>query len=238
MRLPLPALAGVFLVSGLVAAIAQDGYADLPYPGDEKSGLYVGLRGSLAFRGRDGAITVPTTPASTALRGSHDTGYGAAIVLGGHLPAGFKTELEGSWRHRPYNSMTLGGVTTAASGFRDVGAVMGNLLWEAPLPEYTGLPIRPFIGGGAGLAYTQTRLSDNPTSTNIYLGSSSDWRFAWQAMAGFKVDVAPGARLTAAYRYMEVNGARSSCGTGGAPTLTCRRNTIDQGVDLGVEIDL
>lgn len=53
-----------------------------------------------------------------------------------------------------------------------------------------------------------------------------------------KVDVAPGARLTAAYRYMQINGVRSACGTGGAPAMTCRRNTIDQGVDLGVELDL
>ena len=232
------ALAGFFLVSGLAAAIAQDGYENLPYPGDGDTGLYVALRGSLAFRGKDGAVSVPTTPTATDLRGSHDTGYGGSLVLGGHLPEGFKVELEGSWRHRPYDSMTLAGVTTAASGFRDTGALMGNLIWEAPLPEYTGLPIRPFIGGGAGLAYTQTRLTDVPASTNIYLGSSSDLRFAWQAMAGLKVDVAPGARLTAAYRYMQVNGARSACGTGGAPTMTCRRDAIDQGVDLGLELDL
>jgi opacity protein-like surface antigen len=242
MRLPIPAFAGLFLVCGLAAAIApaiaQDPYANLPYPGEADTGLYIGLRGSMAFRGKDGAISVPTAPTPTALRGSHDTGYGGAIVLGGHLPEGFKVELEGSWRHRPYDSKTLGGITTAATGFRDTGAVMGNLLWEAPLPEYTGLPIRPFIGGGAGLAYTEARLSDNPTSTNRYLASSSDWRFAWQAMAGFKVDVAPGARLTAAYRYMQINGVRSACGTGGAPTMSCRRNAIDQGVDLGVELDL
>ena len=237
MRLPIPVIAGIFLVSGLAAAIAQDPYADLPYPGDSETGLYVGLRGSLAFRGQDGAVSVPTAPTPTALRGSHDTGYGGAIVLGGHLPYGFKAELEGSWRHRPYNSLTLAGVTAPASGFRDVGAVMGNLIWEVPLAEQTGLPIRPFIGGGAGLAYAQTRLSDNPASTNLYLASSSDWRFAWQGMAGFKVDVAPGARLTAAYRYMEINGVRSACGTGGAPTMSCRRNAIDQGVDFGIELD-
>jgi len=231
------ALAGLAMAFGLAAAVAQgDGYGYLPYPGDAESGLYVGLRGSMAFRGKDGAVTVPeATP--VALRGSHDTGYGGAVVLGGRLPYGFNAELEGTWRHRPYETMTMGGVTTAASGFRDTGAVMGNIFWEAPLHEY-GLPMTPFIGGGAGLAYTQTRLSDNPASTNLYLASSSDWRFAWQGLAGFKVDVAPGARLTAAYRYMQVNGARSACGTGGAPTLSCRRDTVDQGVDIGVELDL
>jgi opacity protein-like surface antigen len=125
----------------------------------------------------------------------------------------------------------MGGVVTAASGFRDTGALMGNLTWEAPLHEY-GLPITRFISGGAGLAYTQNRLTDVPASTNLYLASSSDIRFTWQGLAGLKMDVAPGARLTAAYRYMQVNGVRSACGTGGAATLTCRRDTVDQGCGL------
>ena len=82
MRLSTAALAGFAAAFGLAAAIAQDdGYGYLPYPGDEQSGLYVGLRGSMAFRGKDGAITVPDTPPA-ALRGSHDTGYGGAIALG------------------------------------------------------------------------------------------------------------------------------------------------------------
>ena len=76
MRPSSAALAGFFLDSGLAAAIAQDGYENLPYPGEADSGLYVGLRGSLALRGKDGAVSVPTAPAATALRGSHATGYG------------------------------------------------------------------------------------------------------------------------------------------------------------------
>lgn len=230
-------LAGIVLAGGMAAAVAQgDGYGYLPYPGDENSGVYVGLRGSMAFRGKDGAVTVPDTPPA-ALRGSHDTGYGGSIVVGGRMPYGFNAELEGVWRSRPYDAKTLNGVAAAASGFRDTGAVMGNIVWEAPLHEY-GIPVTPFIGGGAGIAYTQARLTDSPASTNRYLASSSDWRLAWQGLAGFKVDVAPGARLTAAYRYMQVNGARSACGTAGAPTFSCRRDTVDQGVDVGVELDL
>jgi opacity protein-like surface antigen len=233
------ALAGLFLATGFAAALAQDdGYGYLPYPGDGEgnSGLYAGLRGSMAFRGKDGATTVP--PAATALRGSHDTGYGGALVLGAHLPYGFKAEAEGLFRHRPYETMTLGGTTTTASGFRDTGAVMGNLLWEVPLAEYAGLPIRPFIGGGAGMAYTRSRLNDNPAGANTYL-QASGWRFAYQGLAGFKVDVAPGARMTAMYRYFQTDNIRSRCGTTGAPTQTCvTPKTVDQGVDVGLELDL
>ncbi len=229
-------LTGLVLAGGMAAAIAQgDGYGYLPYPGQEKSGVYVALRGSMAFRSGD-RVTVPSAP-PVALRGAQDVGVGGAIAVGTKLPYGFNAELEGVWRHRSYTDVTRNGVTTPASGLRDTGAVMANIVWEAPLHEY-GIPLTPFIGGGAGVAYTQTRLSDNPTSTNMYLASSSDMRLAWQGLAGVKLDVAPGARLTAAYRYMQVNGARSACGNGGAATLTCRRDTVDQGVDFGLELDL
>jgi opacity protein-like surface antigen len=241
MRLSAIALTGIFLASGLAAAIAQDGYENLPYPGDNDSGLYAGLRGSLAFRGKDGATTVPAAPpaipAAAALRGSHDTGYGGSLMLGAHLPYGFSAELEGLFRRRPHNSFTLAGVTAPASGFRDTAAMMGNLLWEVPFEE-TGLSIRPFLGAGAGMAYTHSRLNSDPILGNTYQ-QASDWRFAWQALAGLKFDVAPGARVTAAYRYFQTDNIRSNCGTGGAPTQTCvTPKTADQGVDFGLEVDL
>lgn len=235
-------LAGLFLAGGLAAAIAQDdGYGNLPYPGDDASNLYVGLRGSLAFRGKDGATTVPAAPpaipAAVALRGSHDTGYGGSLVLGAHLPYGFKTELEGLFRRNPTSSINLGGTIIPATGFRDTAAVMGNLLWEVPFEE-TGLPVRPFLGAGAGMAYTHSRLNSDPILGNTYQ-QASDWRFAWQALAGVKFDVAPGARVTAAYRYLQTDNVRSKCGTGGAPTQTCiTPKTADQSVDIGLELDL
>src|SRR4051812_14098779 len=99
MRLSSIGLSGLFLAACLGAAIAQgDGFGYLPYPGAGDSGLYAGLRGSMALRGKDGATSIPTTPTATTLRGSHDTGYGGSIVLGGHLPLGFKVELEGLYR--------------------------------------------------------------------------------------------------------------------------------------------
>jgi opacity protein-like surface antigen len=111
---------------------------------------------------------------------------------------------------------------------------MGNLLWEFPID---GVPIRPFIGGGAGMAYTHTRLQD-PTGGTIYL-KNSDWHFAWQGMAGLKFDVAPGARLSAMYRYFQVDDVAGRCGTAGqSPVLACRNSNTDQSVDIGLELDL
>ena len=110
---------------------------------------------------------------------------------------------------------------------------MGNLIWDLPLGDF---PIQPFIGGGGGMAYTHTRLQD-PTGGNVYL-TNSDWHFAWQGMAGVTVPVAPGARLSAMYRYMRMANVVGKCGIGGAPTLACKGDNTDQSIDLGLEIAL
>jgi len=54
-----------------------------------------------------------------------------------------------------------------------------------------------------------------------------------------KFDVAPGARLTAQYRYLRADGGRSRCATSGTPTATCLSgNNQSQSVDVGLELDL
>jgi opacity protein-like surface antigen len=58
-------------------------------------------------------------------------------------------------------------------------------------------------------------------------------------MAGVEIPVLPGASITAAYRWMHTGDVKSKCGISGAPTLTCGKIGFDdQGVDLGLKIDL
>lgn len=249
-------MAGPVLLCGLAAALgpnalAQD-YSRLPYPGDPpppESTTYVTLRGSLAFAGKDGVTSVGAATL-TDLRGAHDVGGGAAIALGMTMPLGLRVEAEGLFRRLPETSATLGGpalgFTIPASGFRDVAAVMGNVFWDLPVGDF---PVHPFVGIGGGMAYTHGRLW-HPNATNINLAISdpvpstvymtnSSWRFAWQTMAGVTVPVAPGARLSAMYRYMQVNGVSGKCGNAGlAPALACRGDNADHSVDLGLELDL
>jgi opacity protein-like surface antigen len=228
-------LAGHFTICGLAFAAAQD----LPYPGDPAPGeaigkTYVALRGSLTFDGKGANISVPTAPAATALRPSHDVGGGGMVALGAELPYGFRMEVEGGYRNRPVKSVDLGGTVTPATGYIQPAAPMFNLLWA---PDVGDFPVRPVIGGGVGMAYTQSRISDASLGTT-YL-SNAGWRLAYQGMAGIEIPLFPGAAFTANYRWMHTDNVTARCGTGGAATLACRRIGFnDQGVDMGLKIDL
>lgn len=236
MRRAAAILAGHFVICGLGWAAAQD----LPYPGDPApgegpSGLYVALRGSLTFDGKGANVSVPTTPAATALRPSHAVGGGGSMALGAELPFDFRLEAEGSYRKRPVQIVNLGGAVLPAAGNVQKAAGMLNLLWA---PKFEGMPIRPYIGGGAGMAYTYGQVNNATTPADVYL-QNSGWRFAYQAMAGLEIPVAPGASLTAQYRWMHTGNVRARCGVAGAPALTCTKIGFDdQGVDLGLKIDL
>lgn len=236
MRRAVTVLAGPFLIGGLGLAAAQD----LPYPGDPLPGeetvgrTYIALRGSLTFDGKGANITVPTTPAATSLRPSHDVGGGASIALGATLPYGFRLEAEGLYRNKPVKTVNLGGTVLPGTGSLQSAATMANLIWA---PQFGDMPIRPLIGGGAGMAYTYGRASD-PNGADVYL-QNGGWHFAYQGMAGLEIPVAPGASLTALYRWMHTGNVKSRCGTSGAASLTCTKIGFDdQGVDLGLKIDL
>ncbi len=231
-------LTGHFLICSLAMALGQD----LPYPGDPPAddaswgptGTYVALRGSLTFGGKGPTVSVPTTPAATALRPAHDMGGGGAIALGAELPFDFRLEAEGSYHNRPVKTVTLGGVTAAGSGSLETAATMANLVWA---PRFDDLPFRPLIGAGAGMAYTYGDVTD-PSGANVYL-KNGGWHFAWQGMAGVEIPVLPGASFTAAYRWMHTGNVKSRCGVAGAPALSCSKIGFDdQGVDLGFKIDL
>src|SRR5262249_26656869 len=147
-------LTGHFLLCSLAMALGQD----LPYPGDPPpdqafwgpAGAYVALRGSLTFGGKGPTVSVPTTPTATALRPAQEVGGGGAIAVGVELPFDFRLEAEGSYHNRPVNNVTLGGITAAGSGHLQTAATMANLVWA---PKIDDFPVRPLIGGGAGMAY-------------------------------------------------------------------------------------
>ncbi|MBV9549686.1 MAG: hypothetical protein JO256_08455 [Alphaproteobacteria bacterium] len=232
-------LTGHFLLCGLVWATAQD----LRYPGDPPpppppldgpSDTYIALRGSLSFDGKGSNVSIPTTPAATALRPSHDVGGGGAIALGAELPYGIRLETEALYRNRPVNSVNLGGTVLPAGGNVQQAAGMFNLVWA---PQLDDLPVRPMIGGGIGGAYTYGQVTD-PTGANVYL-QPRGWHLAYQGMAGLEVPLMPGASLTAAYRWLHTDNVGARCGVAGTATLSCKKFGLDdQSVDVGVKVDL
>ena len=228
MRMGLVVAALLLLVP--VAAAAQDAYET-----DGDSGLpnFAGLRGSMAFTGH-AQTNVPTSPSSTALRPSFDVGGGGSVYVGTRLPAGFRVELEGLYRYLPINRVNVADSASdyIASGRAQLGAGMVNLFWDWPVPDF---PFRPFFGAGIGGAYADVDAADN--LGNDYLRSAS-WHFAYQVMGGAEMPINQTSRLTAMYRWLQVNDINSKCGIAGAPTYSCKANLNTQSLDLGLEMDL
>ncbi len=91
-------------------------------------------------------------------------------------------------------------------------AIMANLWYDFSLGR--DVPVRPFIGGGFGMAnikldYRGTlELPDTPSATSsaapnsvLIATSTESWVSAWQAGGGIIFDVGEGMSLSAQYRY-------------------------------------
>ena len=217
-----------------VPARAQDdgyGYHFENEDGVSSVSAYAGLRGSFAFSD-DSSASIPTSPA-TKLRTSYDNGGGGSFYVGTHLPWGLKLEFEGLYRYLPVSVAALNGVGTAGHGTTQIAAPMANLMWDLPLPDF---PIRPFIGAGVGGAYVDSSINNQAGTTNFL--QTNSWQLAYDFMGGAEFPLGPTSRLTAMYRWLEVNGVTGLCGTSGAATLACRSDVNSQSVDLGLEMDL
>ncbi len=103
---------------------------------------------------------------------------------------------------------------------------MANVLYTVPL----GLPIQPFIGGGAGLVHTSIKGQGEYGFCDLCLKAqdadlfrvrcrSSTWntngssdRFGWQGIAGLSWPIAPRWTLDATYRYVRASERHGPCG--------------------------
>lgn len=88
-----------------------------------------------------------------------------------------------------------------ADGQGDVSTlfVLANVFVDIP----TGGPLKPYIGGGAGIGFVNVDYS--PSGVGVIDDNSAE--FAWQLMAGLAYAVAPSTELFAGYRYRATSDA-------------------------------
>jgi opacity protein-like surface antigen len=243
------ALMGSCMGFGALAQPIDGGYGDGGYtpaptgsvapPGADPmsshgSGLpyFTGLRGSFAFQNNASTFTPGATP--SRVQAKYNAGGGGSIYYGARLPLGLRVELEGLYRYQPLHNVSVNGAPQAgATGSAQYAAPMVNLLWELPVTDE--LPIQPFVGVGAGAAYTETNVNDG---TNTFL-KNNNWNLAWGFMAGANVPLSQSSRLSAMYRFMQVRDVKYGCAASGAVLANCLKTNLNsQGVDLGLEMDL
>lgn len=226
---------GAFLLAATAAAPAQPGYIEPdPQQAIADSGFqqnYVGLRGSYAFNGNNLTTYTPTSP-SAALHGSLGSGGGGSLYFGTRLPLNLRLEVEALYRTQSLSNASLAGVPFSASGRQYYAAPMMNLLWDLPMPADSLL--QPFVGMGAGAAYTDTAFNDGAGNTL----KSSKWNLAYSFIAGLAMPLSDSSRVTAMYRWMQVRDADFRCSAGGFAGRCLDTNLNSSAVDIGYEMDL
>ncbi|GLS42256.1 outer membrane protein [Methylobacterium brachythecii] len=199
-----------------------------------ESGWYLRADATASDFGKPSDATPPdpSLPPYVGLRLSSEAGYGGGVgyrvnqwlrvdaTIDQRMPSRFRTYSSGSHFATGYNIET-----------GDLSALTGFLNAYADLGTWWGLT--PYVGGGIGFAensfhgnYTQTTCTvagcdgNSGTGTRVAVtrpdhGLSS---FAWNLTAGASYQLGQGLSLDAAYRYVDLGGAKSGVDSFGAST--------------------
>lgn len=129
----------------------------------------------------------------TVVEAEFETGIVLGVEVGLVLPQGFRVGGEIAYRANDVDRFR--GPGSSAPGAAEMTAIsfMGNLWYDFPK---TG-GIRPYIGGGVGLAEVE---ANNVVNGAIFV-DDDETTFAFQLGAGLAIDLAPKVALTVDYRY-------------------------------------
>jgi opacity protein-like surface antigen len=201
----------VMIGCGLEASSAQAQTSAAPGADQPASGPYISLGAGGNFAG-----SPITEEGETKLETS--AGQVGTVAFGWAAGDGLRAEIEGSYRANDVSSFatlrTNGQLVPLTNVGGDIGteAVMANILFDIPVRSL-GLPVQPYIGGGAGYEWSRFNTSGNgfsniiaPQNVSVVgpsverLGDTSS--FAYQAIAGLSLPLAPRLNATLEYRYL------------------------------------
>lgn len=160
-----------------------------PPPAPAQGGLYFSLHG--------GALWLEDASAY-GVNLDFDTGFSVLGALGYSFGNGFAVELESGYTEVDSAEASFRGLTADVEGeFRQV-PVLANVVYHIDVTDSIGL----YIGGGAGLIWSDTEV-DSVGGFNLPGDVSSDqWNFAAQAKAGVSFRVSEAASLNIGYRFL------------------------------------
>jgi outer membrane protein OmpA-like peptidoglycan-associated protein len=147
---------------------------------------------------------------NTGLQKQYNAGGVGVISLGWGFGNGLRVEVEGNARDNSVSKLTGTPFPTNSGGNEVTYGVMGNVLYDFDISQWTGGQsyVFPYLGVGAGYAWTNYD-SVHSYGTNFpffYKSNSTAGNFAYQAIAGIAYPIAavPGLSLTAEYRFFGV----------------------------------
>ena len=141
---------------------------------------------------------------------SFDEGYVAGLVAGYAAGFGLQVELELAHRDNDFDEVLLedGQPSQRVGGREFADTAFGNLWYDF----FPSSRLRPYVGGGAGIARVAVR-DPSVDSVGFFqdgsnLRSDFDAVFAWQAGAGLRYDLTRRWTASLDYRYLRANTGR------------------------------
>ncbi len=177
-------------------------------------------------------------------RVNFETGWVALGSIGYGFGNGLRIEVEGNFRQNEIEGVKGFGTQAGFSrsgGFQRTYGVMGNVFYDLNIPGFPFLT--PYIGGGAGYAWTElrnARFVGNGTGT-AFGSRGTEGNFAYQAIGGVSANIlaVPGLAATLEYRYfatLDDNrfGLRSNTVAGAASGTTFEATNRNHSVLVGL----
>lgn len=176
----------LFVCLGVVLGL---GLASRPAAADLNNGVYLELQGGASFW-EDADLSVTGLGSG---RAEFDDGWIGGGAIGFRIFEMLRLEGHASFRKADFDSVHFAGVDLGGDGFAGAAAFLGNAYFDIPFP----LPIKPYVGGGMGVAIFSADVSGNTVDVD-----DEDTKFAWNVMGGFFVPVFRHLELDARYRYI------------------------------------
>lgn len=161
-----------------------------PLPAAANDGLYLELQGGASFL-QDADVSLSGIGSGEV---EFDTGFNAGGAIGFRILEMLRLEAHGSYRHADLDRAVIGGTSLDVSdGFAGAAAFLGNAYFDLPFP----LPIKPYVGGGMGVAIFSADVDGSSVDVD-----GDDTQFAWNAMGGVFIPIFRHLELDARYRYI------------------------------------
>jgi opacity protein-like surface antigen len=153
-------------------------------------GLYLELQGGGSFW-QDADVSVTGVGTGSV---EFEDGWNAGAALGFRIFEMLRLEAHGSYRQADLDRVEVGPLSVSGEGFAGAAAVLGNAYFDIPLP----LPIKPYVGCGAGVAIFWADVDGNSIDVD-----DEDTEFAWNVMGGVFIPVLRHLEIDVRYRYLE-----------------------------------
>lgn len=191
------------VLAALTALAAGSARAQTP-------GWYVGGEGAWSHL-NDQSATATSAGISTPLKIHPGEGFAAGVNGGYEFQSGLRLEGEAVYRRHDEKSATSFGLTSPSHGSLDNVAIMGNAFYDFN----NATKFTPYVGAGVGAA--RLHLDDFNAMGSPGL-NASDWRLAYQGIAGVRYTIDRNWSASLDYRYFATTDPKFSGNIGGVPS--------------------